>query len=536
MRLTSLFIFALATDIAIGSSNWFSKAAYNKWHENELERWLSDNDIPYPTPADRKDLENLVQKYWDNYAVAPYRSWDTEKLFAYLKAKGVETQGAAEANKDSLVSQVQSQWYETEDKAQNAWTDTKDWILDTWTESTLKSFADKHGIPVPQPRKRDTLLQQIRSNYEKVARKAGETASYPGNWLYETWSESDLKEWLDTHGFPVPQPTSRDKLVAAVRRNSRLAYLKSQDQLYSASASANAAYGTLTDKIIDAWSESQLKEFCDKNGISVPQGTKTNELRALVRKHRAELLGDTLSGSAASAFGAATSKAGNQYAKATNDASLAAQEAFNQAVDTWSDSRLKAYLDARGVPVPQASKTDELRALVRRNSHKAAAGFNAWTWDDLSYQHLKQYLVNSGNSAAKKVGNSASATREDLVKAAQNAYASASRGGGDSYASATSYLAQATQSAKDNVFDTWSESELKSYLDSYGVPIPQGSTVNELRAEARKQSTYFKYGTTNPVDTAFAKISESVRGAYQWVLGQLGAGAEEAKQKAKNEL
>lgn len=121
--------------------------AYNKWHENELERWLSDNDIPYPSPADRKDLENLVQKNWDDYAVAPYRRWDTEKLTAYLKSKGADTKGAAEANKDSLVSQVQSQWYETEDKAQQAWADTKDWILDTWTESTLKSFADKHGIP-----------------------------------------------------------------------------------------------------------------------------------------------------------------------------------------------------------------------------------------------------------------------------------------------------------------------------------------------------------------------------------------------------
>lgn len=176
-------------------------------------------------------------------------------------------------------------------------------------------------------------------------------------------------------------------------------------------------------------------------GRIVPQGTKTNELRALVRKHRAEILGDTLSGSAASAFGAATSKAGNQFTKATDDASLAAQEVFNQAVNTWSDSRLKAYLDARGVPVPQASKTDELRALVRRNSHKAASGFNAWTWDDLSYQHLKKYLIDSGDSAAKKVGESASATREDLVKAAQIAYASASSGGGDSYAAATSYLA-----------------------------------------------------------------------------------------------
>ncbi|RYP91550.1 hypothetical protein DL770_002330 [Monosporascus sp. CRB-9-2] len=539
MRLLSTVLsLALATNVVVGSS-WFSKPAYNKWHETELERWLSDNDIPYPTPADRKDLEALIEKNWEQHAVAPYKNWDTDKLQAYLKTKGIETKDAAESSKDSLLSKVQSSWYETEDKAHSAWVNVRDWILDTWSDSTLKAFADRHGIPVPQPRTRDTLLQKVRENYDTVAKKAGETASYPGDWLYETWSESDLKEWLDTHGFPAPQPSTRDKLIASVRRNSRLAYLKAQDQQASASAKANAAYATLTDKIIDAWSESQLKEFADKNGISVPQGTKTNELRALVRRHRAEFLDDTVSASAASAFGAATSNAGNQYAKATNDASLAAQEAFNEAVNSWSDSRLKAYLDARGIPVPHASKTDELRALVRKNSHKAASGFNAWTWDDLSYDNLKKYLINSGNDAARKVGESTSATRDEMVSAAQSAYASASGAGGDSYASATSYLAQATDAAKNNMFDNWSESELKAYLDSYGVPVPQGSTLNELRAAARKQVTYFKYGTNSPTGTAFAKLSESVKDTYHWVMGHLGAGSEVAKKKAqdaKNEL
>ncbi|KAI1480098.1 hypothetical protein K445DRAFT_317467 [Daldinia sp. EC12] len=529
--LSTVLSLGLAADAVVGSS-WFSKAAYNKWHETELERWLSDNDIPYPTPADRKDLENLIQKNWDSYAVAPYKNWDTDKLTAYLKSKGVETKESAKSSKDSLLNQVSSAWYETEDKAQTGWTNVQDWILDTWSDSALKAFADKHGIPVPQPRTRDTLLQKVRSNYQTVANKAGETASYPGDWLYDTWSESDLKEWLDTHGFPAPQITDRNRLIAMVRRNSRLAYLKAQEQKASASASASAAYATLTDKVIDAWSESQLKEFCDKNGINVPQGSKTNELRALVRKHRAAILGDNVSASASSAFGAATSKAGNQYAKATNDASLAAQDAFNKATDAWSESRLKAYLDARGIPVPQGSKTDELRALVRKNAHKAAHPYSAWTWDDLSYDNLKKYLASSGNAAAQKVAESGSATRDELVDAAQSAYSSASSAGGISYASATSYLAQATEAAKKSTFDTWSESELKAYLDSYGVPVPQGSTLNELRAEARKQSTYFKYGTSNPASTAFAKIGENVKDAYQWVLGHLTAGSEVAKKKA----
>lgn len=42
---------------------------YNKWHETELERWLSDHDIPYPTPADRKDLEILVKDNWQSKVV-----------------------------------------------------------------------------------------------------------------------------------------------------------------------------------------------------------------------------------------------------------------------------------------------------------------------------------------------------------------------------------------------------------------------------------------------------------------------------------
>ena len=325
---------------------------------------------------------------------------------------------------------------------------------------------------------------------------------------------------------------TRDKLIASVRRNSRLAYLKAQDQAASATASAQGAYATLTDMIIDAWSESQLKEFCDKNGIAVPQGTKANELRALVRKNRADILGDNISGSAASAYGAATSNAQNQYAKATDSASLAAQDAFNQAVGTWSDTRLKSYLDARGVPVPQGSKKNELEALVRKNAHVAAHGGNAWTFDDFSYGNLKKYLESSGNAAAKQAAEKKDATRDELYDAAQSAYSSASSAGGSTWASATSYLTSATNSAKQSAFDEWSETDLKADPGSYRVPVPQRSKLEDPKAEARKQSTYFKYGTSSPSGTLFAKLGDTARDTYNWVASQLQLGGQAAKQKA----
>ena len=181
----------------------------------------------------------------------------------------------------------------------------------SWTESQLKAFLDKHDIPAPQPRNRDTLLHAARSNYEAVSKKTGEAAAYPGNWLYASWSESDLKKFLDERGIPAPQPTTRDKLVASVRRNARLASLKASgsaasvsgaakasgksatgaakasgksatdaakssasDASASAKASAksvkDAAYSakdTVSDTIFDSWSDSKIKEWADENGI-----------------------------------------------------------------------------------------------------------------------------------------------------------------------------------------------------------------------------------------------------------------------------
>ena len=233
------------------------------------------------------------------------------------------------------------------------------------------------------------MLTVARENYESIAKKVGGTIHYPGDWLYETWSESDLKEFLDERGVPVPQPSTRDKLIASVRRNSRLASINMKDTAASASASASAAKESLSDAVFDAWSDSQIKEWADKNGIKVPQGSKRNELLALARKHRNSLTGDNIASSASSAFGAATTKAGNQFAQATDDASLKAEDAFNSAIGTWSDSRLKAFLDARGVPVPQAGKKDELIKQVRLNKHKAASGYSAWTFDTWTTENLK---------------------------------------------------------------------------------------------------------------------------------------------------
>ena len=92
---------------------------------------MSDNNIPYPTPADRKDLENLIKTNWDDYVVAPYNSWDINQLQKYVSLKGEEVKKGTEKNKDQLVAQVKASWTDTEDKVDEAYSSVRDWIFDS---------------------------------------------------------------------------------------------------------------------------------------------------------------------------------------------------------------------------------------------------------------------------------------------------------------------------------------------------------------------------------------------------------------------
>ncbi|TGJ70254.1 hypothetical protein EYR41_006233 [Orbilia oligospora] len=528
-----------------------SKHLYNKWHETELERWLSDHNVPYPTPADRKDLENLVKENWEGYVVTPYDRWDTQQQIEWLKQKGVEVNQKEAENADWLKNQIQAKWYETEATAEDGYGDVKSWLFETWTDSQLKSFLDYHHIPSPKPRTRDSLLSTARANYATIAQKADETAAYPGDWVFSQWSDSDLKKWLDEHGYHVYQGSKRNELIAAVRRNSRQASLKTTD-----------IKDTVAQSIFNSWSESELKEWLDKNNIKAPQNGKRDELVALARRNVASLTGDTFSASVTSAYkayGSATGSLGARVTAATDAASASAKSVANAAtsvvadytasatdaaydyaigardniydgvtgtyhsaadkvLESWSDSRLKAYLDARGVPVPQTGKRDELVALARLHKYKAARGYNAWTFDTWTVDNLKTWLQGQGQAVSEGATNS----RDELVASAQAAYASASSAGGDAYATVTSALAQATDYVKDNTFETWSDSELKAYLDSYGVHTYQGSNKNELIARARRCRKIFESGWRE--ETAFEKFQRLGWNTWGNAMYYLGVG------------
>jgi hypothetical protein len=105
---------------------------YDKWHETELERWLSDHGIPHPAPSDRKALQKTVQDNWNDRIVTPYNSWDAQSLSNYLTAKGQQAKKGTEKDAKSLAEQVKVYWTETEDSANQAYGSVKEWIFDSY--------------------------------------------------------------------------------------------------------------------------------------------------------------------------------------------------------------------------------------------------------------------------------------------------------------------------------------------------------------------------------------------------------------------
>jgi hypothetical protein len=429
--LASTLVVTLAAQATANS--WFGSSVYDKWHESELERWLSDYNIPHPSPSDRKNLQSTVKANWNDKVVSPYTSWDVGTLQHYLSLKGQQAKVGTEQDAQSLAEQVKNYWTETEESANQAYGSVKDWIFDSWSDSQLKAFADKHGIPVPQPRQRDSLLAAVRDNYQSVAEKAKETANYPGDWLYESWSDSDLKAWFDERGYPVPQPNSRDSMIAGIRRQSRLASLNAQGAYASVSSAAANAQQSLSDALLDSWSDSQIKEWADKNGVKVPQGSKRNELLALARKHRARLYGDSasaqaesVSASGASAYGAATSKAGNQYAAATGGFAYYT-DLVKQQIGLAQASATSAT-DAAGSSASSAS----VRAASSASSLTGAAGKAA-----SSSSASISKSVASANAAASSSASSASSVAS---KSAQSGYDAAAASASSASASAKQEL------------------------------------------------------------------------------------------------
>ena len=159
---------------------------------------------------------------------------------------------------------------------------------------------------------------------------------------------------------------------------------------------------------MDSWSDSQIKEWLDKNGVKVPQGSKKNELVALARKHAAQLTGNNVSGSAKSAYGAATTSAGNYYAQATDGAFAQGRYYYDYLLNQFGMASKEASASLSSlasVASVEASKSSSLGAKSATSASQQASKAALSASKDAS---------KSASSASKEASNAAKKAKDQL--------------------------------------------------------------------------------------------------------------------------
>jgi Putative nuclear envelope organisation protein len=151
----------------------------------------------------------------------------------------------------------------------------------------------------------------------------------------------------------------------------------------------------LSDALFDSYSDSQLKKWADEKGLKVPQGSKRNEVLALVRRHNARLnsQASSLSSSGASAYGAATSSAGNEYSRATDTAAYNFENI---------QSAVYSYLDWAKYQVGLAAST------------ASASGSSATRAASKSASSVSKSASSAASSASKAASSSARSAKQEL--------------------------------------------------------------------------------------------------------------------------
>lgn len=90
-------------------------------------------------------------------------------------------------------------------------------VFESWDFDSLTKFLKHHGIKVDEKANKSDLLKTLKSKFSSIAKKNKGSNFYPGDWLYESWSEDDLKNWLNNFKIEFDKGSSKSSLVEKVK-------------------------------------------------------------------------------------------------------------------------------------------------------------------------------------------------------------------------------------------------------------------------------------------------------------------------------
>jgi len=176
------------------------------------------------------------------------------------------------------------------------------------------------------------------------------------------------------------------------------------------------------------WDDVELRAWLQVHNVPVPERSSQAELKQLVEQN----------------WNTASAWTYDQYASAQKSFSELRDSAF----ETWDDSRLRSFLLEHGVASPHGPR-EQLVVLAKqkyRAYNNAAASYSS---------------VASAAASTAIYGDTQHQMSKSAGSIASQATAAAAR--------ATKDVARSFDDSKDYVYSTWTDNELRTYLEEKGV-------------------------------------------------------------------
>lgn len=296
---------------------------------------------------------------------------------------------------------------------------------------------------------------------------AGAAASSNYQPEYATWSSAELKRWLVDHNVPLPTHTkepTRSELRYLVAENWHSASAWTYDQYNH----AQQTFSDLRDTAFETWDESRLREFLLRQGIVAPKATK-DQLVMMAKSHykgykdaaksfadRASSTASQVTEGASKTAEAFTTRVSAAVAQAETDVARAIDRSKDYVYSSWDDSKLRAYLQSKGLLKSNAEKKrDELLAMMEEYYNKVSNPI----WESWSDSYMVGVVARFGFCQILIASQHEWLVSHHIIKSDFEKNRDKLRAELEKYYYGPS----------DRVWSTWSDSEMRAWLIDHGV-------------------------------------------------------------------
>ncbi|ODQ78117.1 hypothetical protein BABINDRAFT_163133 [Babjeviella inositovora NRRL Y-12698] len=305
-----------ATDRVKDSANAAKASVIKKANDVQSDAAKKVDDVTNQVAASKKKAKDS----YESITSWVFDTWSTATLKSYLKANDIKFK--ADETKKQLVIRAKKNYRTIADANKATGWYPGNWLYKAWTEEDLAAWLKKFGIPFASGSSKNELVSKVKNNIYLATRDKKDSyssflddlelsdadifdrAGKVKRLFIETWSESQLREWLADHevdDLGEKALETKEQLVAYVEEHSSDLVFDIQSWLASASKTASPWLSKASKKSnlvnhtflvdVDKWPKDRLKAFLKARGVSIPLFATKLELVYLVKKNANTLLG-----------------------------------------------------------------------------------------------------------------------------------------------------------------------------------------------------------------------------------------------------